>query len=1103
MGGAPEFYVVYAIALLLLGTISLMASRTAERPVVLQHSWLLAGFGFLHGGAELIEGWHYLSSDHPVLLSSGTNGEVRWVNTLLVISFLPLAEIGRRLLWSLAGWRVGPWVYVPVFAIVAALGAMSDAPFVVIDAAVRLLLAMPALLLIGVSLVMDARRGEVEDVAVNRALFLAGGCLLLYAPLDVLVLAHAGRWTHGLPDFSAFFDLTGFSVQVPRSLLVLVVAASFALVLYRRSVQAYARHDLRLRELERLNENLEAEVEARTYALHASEEKYRLLVEHQADLVVKVDSAGRFEFASPSYCEMFGVTEAELLGKSFMPLVHEDDRASTTESMKALYHPPFECYLEQRAMTRRGWRWLGWADKAVVDESGAIVSILGFGRDITARKEAESKLAEGELLLRNVVDATPDWIFVKDHQHRFVLVNRAFAVAQNVSPEEMIGRTDSDYWPEEYWAGNPSDDRRGFYADDDAALAGKVVHNPYDPATLADGSRRVFDTLKLPLRDRNGSIFGLLGYSRDITERHETGQRLEATVTELEVAHEREVGAADKARRAQGRMSALLSAMTTGILFEDREGRVEYVNPSFLKILAIREDTVLEGQPTREVLRHSNHEFSHQDHTSHHILQVLDTQKAFERFELNLSDGRILTQLSYPVEDGEGGGLGRLWCYEDITQERQTAQQLIDLAERDPLTGLYNRHRFQERLEELLKSAHRSVSRFALLYFDLDGFKQINDTFGHRAGDTVLVRTSGEVSTCLRSSELFARLGGDEFSVLSTIREAGDVAALAARIVTAVSAVPYRFRGTSIRVTASVGVALYPEHGASSEDLVVHADTAMYQAKARGRNTWAIFDSDERVDSGLTQRKFWSQRIAEALENERLELHFQGVFASRTRELQHLEALVRMHDPQAPGRLVMPGQFVPFAERTGQIVELDRWVLRQVIETLAQRPHMPAVAVNISGRSFDDPSLPPYLQGLFKANDVASERLLVELTETSAVTDIQDAQRFIEAVQQLGCRVCLDDFGSGFSSFAYLKYIEADVLKIDGLFIRDLARNHANQVFVRAMVDVAKGLRKQTVAEFVEDAESFEMVRMLGVDMAQGYYLDRPRQDHPSLQASV
>ena len=1228
VAGPQEFYVTYAFALALLGGVCLMAPRSADLPRALSQSSWLAAFAFLHAGAELLGGWQHLEHGRITPAMSADDAATHWLVPLLVLSYLPLVEAGRRTLPSLLGVRLGVWIYIPLVGALITASALSAGPLVGLDVAARVLLAAPALLLIAASLLVDAWHGRGDDAVVRGALWLAGGGLLLYVPLDGLVFEHLPGWAQALPDNVRFLAVSGVGVQLPRSLTVVLVAVSFAVIVQRLGAQAHVRRDIALRELAALNDTLEAEVTARTealgereahlrqaqavgavgswhcaipadrlewsaetyrifdldpnqpvdmdlveasihpddrehmrtqwgraeiggdydieyrividgevrwlrdraefesdeqgmrisatgtlqditqmkratLALRASEEQYRLLVEHQTDLVVRVGVAGHFEFASPSYLDMFGIGEEDLLGKNFMPLVHEEDRASTAKAMEALAHPPHECYLEQRAMTRHGWRWLGWADKAEVDESGAIVSIFGIGRDITDRKEADARLVEAGLLMRNIIDATPDWIFVKDRQHRFVVANRAFAAGQNLAPEDMIGRTDADFWSTEYWAGDPASGTRGFHADDEDAFAGNTVHNTYDVASRADGSRRVFDTLKLPLRDRDGAIFGVLAYARDITERHETAERLATTLSELQLAHRREASAGDKARRSQGRMSALLSAMSMGILFEDRDSRVEYVNPAFCKMWSMADGIELEGQPTRDVLRHSTHQFSRQNHASRHVLQVLDTHEVSERFELDLNDGRVLTQLSYPVEDADGGSLGRLWCYEDITHERQTAQQLIYLAERDALTGLYNRHRFQERLEEMLRGAHRSAGRFALLYFDLDSFKQINDTFGHRVGDTVLVRTAGEVSTCLRTSELFARLGGDEFAVLSTIREADDVAALATRIVTAVGTVPYRFRGTNMRVTASVGVALYPEHGASAEDLVVHADTAMYQAKTRGRNTWAMYDADESPDSGLNERKIWSQRIAEAMEGEHLELHFQGIYQSSTRDLSHLEALVRMRDPQVPGRLVMPGQFVPFAERTGQIVELDRWVLRMVIEMLASRPHMPPVAVNVSGRSFDDPTLPQYVYGLLTTNAVAPSRLLIELTETAAVADIQDAQRFIEAIQHFGCSVCLDDFGSGFSSFAYLKYIEADVLKIDGLFIRDLAHNHANQVFVRAMVDVAKGLSKTTIAEFVEDAESFAMVRELGVDMAQGYHLDHPRPDHPALQASA
>ncbi len=618
---------------------------------------------------------------------------------------------------------------------------------------------------------------------------------------------------------------------------------------------------------------------------------------------------------------------------------------------------------------------------------------------------------------------------------------------------------------------------------------------------LVDGEEKWIRARAEFQRDATGRAVEAIGTAQDITERKAAEQQLQVSVQQLRDAERRQRELAALARREQGRMSALLSAMSIGILFEDRNGCIEYVNPAFIKMWGIDPDLDLAGEPTRSVLEHSTHRLARADHATRHVLRVLDTHELSERFEVDLMDGRIFTQLSYPVDDPDGRTLGRMWIYEDITRERQTAQQLIYLAERDALTGLYNRHRFQERLDEMVRAARRARSRFALLYFDVDDFKQINDGFGHRAGDTVLVRTAGELSSMLRAGELFARLGGDEFAVLCTVSDGGEVAALAGRLVATVAAIPFRFRGQNIRVTTSVGVAMFPEHGDSTEDMVVHADMAMYQAKAQGKNTWSLFDPAQSDEPRTNARTTWSRRIEQALASDGVIVHFQGVYHCASGGISHLEALARMRDPQVPDRLVLPGQFVPFAERTGQVVALDRQVMTTVVGMLAANPAMPPVAVNVSGRSFDDPALPHFIRTLLMDHGVAPERLLVELTETAAVSDIQDAQRFIEALQGLGCQVCLDDFGSGFSSFAYLKYVRADVLKIDSLFIRDLPSHRDNQVFVRAMVDVARGLRMRTVAEGVETREAMDLVRALGVDMAQGYHLDRPQADHPALRS--
>lgn len=552
----------------------------------------------------------------------------------------------------------------------------------------------------------------------------------------------------------------------------------------------------------------------------------------------------------------------------------------------------------------------------------------------------------------------------------------------------------------------------------------------------------------------------------------------------------------DLAKKEKSRLAALLSAMNFGILFEDKQNCVEYFNPAFKNMWALGDDIALIGQSLNQLLGDSPEQLASPEHSSKYVLQVLDTHEISERFEINFKGGRVLAQLSYPVLDNEMGVLGRLWIYEDITNDQQTAQQLLYLAEHDHLTGLFNRHLFQQRLTYMVDSYRRSGGKFTLLYFDLDEFKYINDTFGHGAGDSILLRTASEVSHLVRGSEIFARLGGDEFAILTTLGPQDNMDALPDRLINAISSIPFRFRGTNLRLTASLGIAIFPDHGDNEEDLVSHADTAMYQAKKMGKNTWSIYNP-ERDDSELmVERMSWSRRIGLALEQDLLKLHFQGIYNTDDQELSHLEVLVRMNDPADNSRIIMPNAFIPFAEKTAQIIEIDRCVLAKSIAVLAQYPDLPGLAVNISGRSFDEPSLPSYIRNQLIAYTVDPGRLLIELTETETVADIQDAQRFIEAIYQTGCRICLDDFGSGFSTFTYLKYLNVQILKIDGMFIKDLVNNHENKVFVKAMISIAQGLNKSVVAEFVENVETLDLLKSYGVQFVQGYYLDKPTEQH-------
>ena len=589
----------------------------------------------------------------------------------------------------------------------------------------------------------------------------------------------------------------------------------------------------------------------------------------------------------------------------------------------------------------------------------------------------------------------------------------------------------------------------------------------------------------------------------DITDRKESEMLLQRALSEL--------GHSDAARRLsmlnmeqeRARLVALLAAMNLGILFVNSENQVMYYNPAFLRTWMIPEDVTLTGKAAEDVLNYSGNILARPDHFSKHILSVLEAHEVSDSFEIVTADARVITQLSYPVRDNEGRFVGRLWIYEDITRERQTSEQLIYLAERDALTGLFNRRKLNEELTRLLAIAQRHHTKGALIFFDLDEFKYVNDTFGHRAGDTMLIRIAGEVGALIRRNETLSRLGGDEFALLMPDVTAAEAEALAERVVRAVSQIPFRFEGQNFRLTTSLGIALYPEHAINTEELIAHADAAMYQAKESGKNAWRIYRNDLDTSREMVTRLTWNDRIAHALDNNLLRLHHQGIYHADSGELAHLEVLIRMVDETEPERLIMPGHFIHQAEKSGKILDIDRWVIRKSISLLAKSDAIPSLAINISGRSFDEPTLPHYIAEQLKEFNVEPRRLLIELTETSAVSDLQDAERFIEALQHTGCLTCLDDFGTGFSSFAYLKHLKADVLKIDGLFIRNLPNERDNQLFVKSIVDVARGLGKTTVAEFVEDEDILDMLKHMGVDLVQGYHLDKPQENHPAIIAAL
>lgn len=425
-----------------------------------------------------------------------------------------------------------------------------------------------------------------------------------------------------------------------------------------------------------------------------------------------------------------------------------------------------------------------------------------------------------------------------------------------------------------------------------------------------------------------------------------------------------------------------------------------------------------------------------------------------------------------------------------LSRKREDAERnLIRMADHDALTDLYNRRRFQAEFERVLEHAHRYQHSGALLYFDLDHFKYINDLSGHQTGDALLRLVSERLRTIVRATDVLARLGGDEFALL--LPEAGAESAMttATKLQETLQRLEMPVRGRTHRVSASIGITLFPDHGIDTRDLMSNADLAMYHAKEQGRGRWHLFSVDDHALELLDKRATWREKIERALKEDRFELHFQPILHTASGRIARHEVLLRLREPD--GDLVYPDRFIPVAEHSGQIGAIDRWVTARAVELMIADEDL-SLSVNLSGSVMSDPELYAWLKQLIGNEELCSGRLVFEVTETAAVENLAAAGRMMNDIRKLGCRFALDDFGTGFASYGHLKDLPVEYVKIDGSFIRNLSTSKDDELFVSAMVKVAKGLGKATVAEFVEDAETLEMLRGMGVDFAQGYYIGRP-----------
>lgn len=429
----------------------------------------------------------------------------------------------------------------------------------------------------------------------------------------------------------------------------------------------------------------------------------------------------------------------------------------------------------------------------------------------------------------------------------------------------------------------------------------------------------------------------------------------------------------------------------------------------------------------------------------------------------------------------------------DMTEHKRTEGRLAWLADHDPLTDLFNRRRFQEELEQMLNLAARYGYSGALLFFDLDQFKYINDTSGHQAGDALLKMVARLLLGNIRSVDILGRLGGDEFAVILPQTTAEGAIEVAKNTLASLNQGKITINGRTHKASASVGIALFPEHGSNVHDLLAAADLAMYQAKEAGRGGWHLFSDEEKTRERMHTLVYWKEKIEYALSHERFLFYFQPIMHISRRTIDHYEVLLRMIDND--GTILAPQFFIPAAEQTGLIHAIDHMVLRKSIAQSAEIQRAGQCirfSINLSAHAFHDPELLPILKDAFAEYGANPSNFMFEITETAALEDLPAARELMEMIKKLGCSFTLDDFGVGFSSFYYIRQLPIDVVKIDGSFIRNLADSPDDQILVQALCDVARGFGKKTTAEFVENAATFSVLEKMQIDYAQGFLIGTP-----------
>jgi len=670
-------------------------------------------------------------------------------------------------------------------------------------------------------------------------------------------------------------------------------------------------------------------------------------------------------------------------------------------------------------------------------------------------QERTEELVNSEVTLRSILELSPVGIVYYDAVGRLVKVNREFETIVGSKREQLLGLNLKEC------LGNSD-----IFEAIDTSLVGGV--GSFEGNIHHEGARPIILHAQLvPMMASSGAVVGGVAVFNDCTDQHETLLSLQ-------------------------KLSMAVENSPNVVFVTDKNGDIEYANSRFVEVTGYTSQEVIGKNP--RILNSGTNDDALYDQLWSELVKGNHWSGEFQNRKKN---GELywVRQNIAPIFDKSNAITHFVSIQEDVTEARRVNKQNAYHATHDMLTGLVNRYEFERRLDRVIETAKQGESTHAMCFVDLDQFKIINDTCGHIAGDALLRYLAAVLREKLRVRDTLARIGGDEFALLMEHCNSEQALRVAESVHQIIDQFVFSWEGHNFTIGSSIGLTRIDQHTADAVEVLKRADSACYMAKEQGRNRIHVYREDDESLAHREGEMQWVNVLKRALEKDNFVLYAQVIEATNGSGSEtSYEILVRL--AAEDGSLVPPGSFLPAAERYDLSASLDRWVIEHTLEwleaNLASLGHVHHFAINLSGQSLGDELFLSYLQNRLRETSIPAGIICFEITETAAIANLSTANKFIKTMRDYGCRFSLDDFGSGLSSFAYLKNLPVDYLKIDGMFVKDIIDDAIDEAMVKSINDIGQVMKMATVAEFVENDAIRERLKEIGVDFVQGYGVGMP-----------